>query len=405
MRSILRRGLLGALAFALVGCPPSFDGLRRGAPDGSSPRTDAGPGVDGGGPGDSGTPLDGGGGDSGPRADGGPPGPCDIGVTCASCPLPWLLASVEDLPGGQECGGQVLRWSLSGREEICACAPLLAEGTMPRLPFAVGFSPPNRVVVASEDDRVVAIDGTTDRVLWDEPFGGQPVDIFPIEDLGGTAKVAVASRTRGISEIRNVYFFDAATGGTPLVEQTNGDLPVGLGVLSMTASPLNPTHFRALKTGSYAAADVDPWNDVLFASPPHTADRAGFFLKTLSSFYYDGKYRVAWSGTRTDLDPDLHQVFNYRSTVPRTDNRVPLGEDCEKGEDLLDYDVTCEFLHVVPHPFWDTDQLALCAYGGARRVVRIRTIDQVCVDILDQSELFDSARVSKLAIALESYWD
>lgn len=353
-------------------------------------------------PGDVGTPADSST-DAGP--DGAVPGSCELAPTCtAGCPLPWLLASVEDLPGDEDCGGQVVRMSISDRETFCVCPTLRAEGTMPSLPFAVGFVPPSTVVVASEEDRALAIDGETDRVLWDEPFGGQPADIFPIEAPSGELQVVVASKVRG-GDIRSLYFYDAASGGAADVSTTT-ELGMGLGIPSVTVSPRDRHFLRALKTnGGYAAADVDPWGMVVFNSPPHTADRSGFFLRSISSFFYGGTYRVAWTGRRTDLSPELHQVYNYRSSTPADDGRVPLGAVCREGEDRLDFGVECDFLHAVPHPFHDTDQFALCGYTGGRMIVRIRTIDSVCHIMARQRDVFTSARFSRLGLALDDYWD
>lgn len=374
---------------SLAGCPPSLDRFQVGDGDGGVPGDSA--------PGDSSVPTD-------AAPDGGPVPGCGLPATCtAGCPLPWLLASVEDLPGNDDCGGQVVRMSIADRETFCVCTTLRAGGTMPQLPFSVGFVPPSTVVVASEDDRTVAIDGMTDRVLWDESFGGQPVDIFPIETPSGELQAVVASRRRG-GDIRSLYFYDAATGGVADVRSST-ELGIGLSSPSMTLSPRDRHFLRALKVnGGYAAADVDPWGMFVFNSPPHTAERSGFFLGSISSFYWNGAYRVAWTGRRTDLSPVVSQVYNYRSTTAVDDNRVPLGSVCREGVDRLDFGVECDFIHAVPHPFHDTDIFALCDYTGGRMIVRIQTIDSVCEIMAEQRDVFDSARFSRLGLALDDYW-
>ena len=265
--------------------------------------------------------------------DGGPPPGCGPAPTCASgCPQPWLLAAVEDLPGGDSCGGMVMRWSLTDRENACVCTPLVGDAMFPEQPLGLGFVPPSTVVVASEGGTAIAIDGQSDSELWRSPVVGQPRDVFALEDPGGTMLAAVAMGDRGVEEIRRVHLINASTGIEQAVRRTNGDLPVGLGVYSMTYSPVDRTWLRALKVnGGYAAADVDPWNDMVIDDPPHTTDRESFFLETISAFYYDETYRTTWTGRRTDGVEVPSAVFDYRSSTLRVDNRVPLGERCNRG--------------------------------------------------------------------------
>ena len=332
-----------------------------------------------------------------------PPGSCAPPVTCGECALPWLLASVEDL--GDECGGQVWRWSLTGRDgEFCACSPLDAEGTIPRLPFAVGFVPPETVVVAAENDRVMAINGNTDTRIWEHSYGLQPVDIFAIEDMTGRLMVGVAGRNR-TGDINAIEFYDAAIGGDPIVRRPNGDLPIGLGITSVSMSPFDRRWFRALKSnGGYAAADVDPWTNVAYTDPPHTLSRDGFFLHSLHASFDGTFHRTVWTGERSDLDERPSGIYRFARSADMGDNRVPLRERCQEFPDGLDYDVTCEYLHAVADPQLNTSSIAVCQHGpGERRIVRVHSHGG-CYTIVEQSAVYADARISRLGLAQTTFW-
>ncbi|MBX3271833.1 MAG: hypothetical protein KF729_16315 [Sandaracinaceae bacterium] len=373
---------MAALALALGGCPPDLSGWRV---EGEAPAHDGS------------TPP--------PPRDGSlPPSvPCAPEVTCASCPMPWLLASVEDLGG--RCGGQVWRWSIQGQDDVfCACEPLTAGGRMPRLPFSVGFVPPDTVVVAAEDDRVVAIDAARDAVRWERPYTWQPVDVFAIEDPTGQPMAGVAGRTRGGS-IRAITFFDLAGAGAPIERTVNGDLPLGLNVASVTQSPFSRRWFRALDSmGSYAAADVDPWTNERFMDPPHTAGREGFYLRTLHASFDGTFHRTVWTGERSDLDPRVREVYRLARADDAGDQRVPLGERCTESADRRDYDVLCEYLHAVADPALNTSSFALCGHSGAeRRIVRL-SLTGICRTIVEQAAVQEGLRISRLGLAQPTFW-
>lgn len=332
-----------------------------------------------------------------------PPGArCAPEVTCGSCALPWLLASVEDLGG--ECGGQVWRWSLTGPDDaLCACTPLDAGGRIPDLPFAVGFVPPQRVVVAAENDRVVAIDASRDALEWEQPYAWQPVDVLAIDDDTGRPMVAVAGRMRG-GEVRAITFFDAAGAGAPIERGVNGDLPLGLSIASVTQSPFDRRWLRALKSGSYAAADVDPWTNERFESPLHTLARDGFFLHTIHASFDGTFHRTVWAGERSDLDPPVHEIYRIARADDAGDNRVPLGERCQEQPDGADYDVACEYLHAVADPLLNTSTFALCEHSGsARRIVRMHSHGS-CLTVVEQGAVHAGVRISRLGLAQSSFW-
>lgn len=334
-----------------------------------------------------------------------PPGSCAPTPTCTGgCPLPWLLASIEDL--GDECGGQVWRWSLPGADgDFCACGALDADGAMPRLPFAVGFVPPSTVIVAAERDRVLAIDASTDTLIWDEPYEPQPVDIFAIYDLSGRPMVGVAGKTRGGGQIRNVDFYDAAVGGTPIRRTTNGDLPLGLSVAGITQSPFDRTWMRTLwNDGRFAAVDVDPWNDLRFDTPPHTLGRDGYYLDSVHSSWDGTFYRTVWTGVRSDLPDRPSGIYRIARADDAGDNRLPLSDGCDELPDGSDWDVDCDWIHAVADPALNTSSIGLCEHApGERRIVRVRSVGP-CRVFVEQSTIYSDARISGLALAQTTFW-
>lgn len=383
----------------LAGCLPDTSSFREGAGDGSV--DDAGPLADG-------AALD------APLADGaiadagtdfGPPEPDDClpEPTCpAGCPMPWLLAAIEDLPGGRDCGGRILRMSVAETDAPCICHGYDAAGAVPDLPFAVGFVPPKTIVTASEDGTILAIDADTDRAIWQEPSSEQPGDLFVVHGTDGEPLVAHATRPRGSGAIRQVRFYDAATGGDPTVRMTNGDLPVGLGVLSMTQSTLDPMTFRVVDPNNYAAADVNPWTDTRI-EPAYTASRSGHFVQDIYAAYVDGRHRTVWTGTRSDLPDSPARVWEINEATGAADLRLGPGNHCAELDDGGDYDVDCTYLHAVPDPTVFNQTLVLCDFIDGRRITRLRATDS-CLDVFDQGELFDSARIARLALALPTYW-
>ena len=337
-----------------------------------------------------------------PRRDGSitPPPSCAPEVTCAECPMPWLLASVEDLDG--RCGGQIWRWALTGQDDSwCACEPIGA-GQLPSQPVAVGFVPPDTVVAGSEGT-VLAIRASDDAALWSEPSDRWPIDIFPIENPAGDQLVGVATANNPGSDVSTVLFYDAARGGTPTSRRANGDLPIGLGVPSMSMSPFNRTWFRALKSSDWAAADVDPWANVRFSSPLHTVGRSGFFLHTIHASYDGAAHRTVFTGERTDLAERPSRVYQITRIEDPGDNRVPLGSSCTSFPDGGDYDVVCDYVHAVADPQEASSTFAICGHGSERRIVRLSSFGG-CHTIVEQSEVYSGARISRLSLAQTSFW-
>ncbi|MEZ4252324.1 MAG: hypothetical protein R3B99_29270 [Polyangiales bacterium] len=389
------RTRLSLLLLLLAACPADLSRYSL-EHDGSTPtpRPDGGPLPDAG-------PLP----DGATRDAGNPTDDCSPAPTCTDgCPMPWLLASVEDLQDGDACGGRILRWSLGDREE-CLC-PSLTGGGVLDLPFAVGFLPPSTVVAVDQDGSVYGIDGNTDREVWNDVSSSSDrlvTDVFPIADPSGAPHVAVAYNRRGISSINEVVVYDAT--GNERTTWLGSTLAGGSGLASITVSSYDPRRYRAVKpNGGFAAAEIDPWTNTVLGMPYHTLARDGFYLLTISALYWDGNHRTVWTGRRTDLSPERSQVYTMRSTTPTEDNRVPLGDSCTKNEELLAYDATCNFVHAVPDPLDDFHSFAICETApGERRVVRLYHFDGQCRDLAQDTRLFPRARFSKLAIALPRY--
>ncbi|MGE0791283.1 MAG: hypothetical protein AB7S26_36755 [Sandaracinaceae bacterium] len=374
---MIRAGRVLFTALLVVGCYPDFDRFRV-IPEGQ----DAGD----------------------LRRDAGPPvaGNCAPQVTCGDgCPMPWLLAGVEGLEGSA-CPGMVWRFSLTANDAWCACEPLDASGGIPRVLSTVGFSPPSTVVVAGADDRVVAVDATTDRVTWDASyFGLRPVDVFAMRSPGGTPLVAVASSNPGLDHIAQVALYDASSGGAPRVEYLNQmGLPLGLAVTSMTQSSLDATWLRAVRSDMYAARDVDP-NTEMVITPDYVLARPEYPLDSIHSFYDGSLYRTLWTGRDTSGASRIFRIFN---ADPVSSNTVPLPEECEELPGGGAYDVTCEYIHAVGDPTYNTNAFALCEYDGfARRIVRRRLLGE-CETLADSALINPNLRISRLSIALPTLW-
>lgn len=383
------RTLLPISLAVLTGCLPAldFDVVGEGE--------DAGPPVG---------RVDAGRGDGGGRVDAGPAvaDHCRPEPTCGDgCPMPWLLASVQDLSARRECGGQVLRVSVA-TERPCVCRSLVAGGALPDVPMTVAFAPPNVVVVAAEDDVAVGVDADTDRVLFRYGIAQQPRDSFFLHDASGAARIAVGVSRRGDTQVRQVYFIDPATGAGS--SEMASALGLGLSDASITHSTADRSWLRALApNGGYAAADVDPWTGTRMSDPPYVRTTSGSFLRTIYSFWSGGRHRTAWTGTRSDMPGRPSEVYQIADPVQRPDSAMPDGDVCTEGDDGLAYDVTCDFAHAVPDPTTAGKVFALCVVGEDRRLVHMRSAGESCATVVEHADLFDGARIWRLGVALDAY--
>lgn len=324
--------------------------------------------------------------------------PCAPEVMCADCPMPWLLAAVEDLPSGVDCGDRVYRWSVPSTGPLCACGSYAPGGGQIR---TVGFVPPNSVVVAGPGS-VLALAADTGASLWSAPLDGEPVDVFAID--APNRRVGIATRNLGISGIREARLYDPASSETPDVYRTNdGAFPLGTSILSMTQSS-SSTRLRALKqNGDWAAVDVDPVASVRYDTPAHTPSRSGFDLASVHTYSYDGIHRTVWTGKRSDLSGAPSRVFRVTNTTPMDDNFLSNEQWCDQRGDGSDYDVECTFEHAVSDPADATRVLAICTHSGGRRLVRV-SADNTCTDLFADADVFPSGRLVRLSVAAATLW-
>ena len=407
--------LLALAIVSLAGCLPDTGGFVPADGDGSvdGGTTDGGV-TDGGGPLADGFAGDGPIADGSPGTDLGPPqdfGPpqsddCLPEPTCADgCPMPWLLASIEDLPGGRVCGGRIARFSVAAGDTPCVCTGYDLQGSLPPQPVVVGFVPPSTVVTADFNGRILAIDAGTDRELWSVAISGMPSDVFTLESPEGVPYVGVALKQGGQSHVSEIQLIDASPGAdrTPIVRRTNGDLGLGLNVASVTQSSTDRLSFRSLDRNDEAALDLNPWTGAI-GDPPYVPARSGAYLSTLYSARVGSFHRTVWTGVRQDLAGAPSRVWDVNHAPDDPDFvRLGLGTFCESYDDGADYDGSCEFLQAVPDPAVFDRTLALCAHAGGRRITRVRATGN-CLDIVEDGAIYPSARISDLALALPTYW-
>ncbi len=347
--------------------------------------------------------TDGGARDAGPE----PVDPCLPEPTCASgCEMPWLLAAVEDLPGAPNCGGRIARWSLATDDEPCLCTGYDAAGQLSTNPLAVGFVPPSTIVAVGNGGDVVAIDAATDRPLWTVPFEGLPSDVFALEDLEGNPTVGIGVLS-GTDMVNTVWLIDARAEAdhTPIVRRVGDDLGLGLSVVSITQSSTDRRRLRALDQADEAALDLNPWTGA-YGDPPYVLGRDGRFLSTVQSSFVGGFHRTVWSGIRTDQADRPSYVWSlYRGPADATGGHAfPVGARCLTTDEGADYGMPCTFLDAVPDPHTFNGVIALCERAGSRRITRVRVTDQ-CLDYAEQSDLFGTARIARIALAVPTHWN
>lgn len=363
------------LALLSGACPPDLDRFRI-----------EGEGGDGDGDGD----ADGGEGEGEGEPTGGP------------CPVPHLLVSVEDVRGGP---GRVLRFALRDELPLERCGDLTARGQMLGQPFTLAWIDEHRVAVASTNG-VQLVDPEDDSLTWNAPHDALwPNDAFRIETPEGVRRLAIAySNWGGVSgEIRSVRLYDDAGGVLREMFGNGGELPIGLGVASMTQSPVHPDWMLAVKPGSYAAGEIDPWTPAAHTDPAWVMDREGTVLESIFGLAAppsldappeEVQNRIAWVG-RDEAGSHVHYVLGGDGT-PGVGVSLPL--DCEGR--------ACTFVHAVPDPSMNTRLLALCEEDGdfaTRRVVRFRSTATECEVVFEAGTMPAPGdhRLARMSVAWE----
>lgn len=326
-----------------------------------------------------------------------PPG-SDLSMTSGGgCPEPLLLVSVENLHNGDSGGGRIARFSLTA-SGVKQCSTLAGQGLIAPQPLAVAGMLGG--IGAATIDGLYFVDPATDTVKWSKPApqvsGWLPLEAFSILNPQGVPVIAAAYGPAGSTPntIREVDVFDAtgapAAGSPWCIQGTSCTaLPLSLGIISMSATPVNLNHFIALDYATPAAAqEVDPW-----ASPaPTKTTYIGAYTEQLGSVYavvqgHPGPARFAW----------LDQTMATGS--------IQYATDTGSGPSSLGGPIKCAsgcttILHVVPDPTTPDGYFALCDGTGVdgRTVVRFDGGSLACNQILDGKTFGAESRLSHLGI-------
>lgn len=319
---------------------------------------------------DSGTP---------PLPDG---GPIDAG-TGGPCALPHLLIAVENLRDG---AGTILRYELPTGGGVRACQPLRARGALMQQPFAVTAATDRFVLVAGREG-VQGIDPETDALRFDLPRSGDhPNDAFAIFDPGrgdwvaGVAwsGIGTSSGLRGGIRHLVLYTFEGA--------ERRSWMGSTLGIsssIAVSSSPLGPSTLLVMHPTSWAAAELDPFGQVLATSPPLVGPVGGTVLSSIGAGSGVGVGMIAW-GARVDGEERMVTIDE-----PYTGDlfQVTCGER------------PCQFQHVAVDPSRRRAVLGLCDVGGRREVVRLDFQNVVCEPLVPEDAIPSTMRMSYLAFA------
>jgi len=321
-----------------------------------------------------------------------PPGSDLSMISGGGCAAPLLLVGVENLHNGDTGGGRVARIALtaSGQKQ---CTTLSGQGLIGPQPLAVaGFS---GGIGAAAIDALYVVDPSTDTIKWSKPApqvqGWLPLDAFSILTPQGMPVIAVAYGMSGNpSTIREFDAFDESGNDEPstmwpwCIQGTScATIPLSLGILSVSATPTDLTHFIVLDSATPAAAwDVNPWTQ-------SKTSYVGSYMGQLASIYAvvsGGKARYAW------LDQtDAAGAIKYATDSGSGPSTIGGPIKCASGCATL--------LHVVPDPTTPDGYFALCdgATVDARTVVRIDGT-LTCTQILDGKTFGAESRLSRLGI-------
>lgn len=256
----------------------------------------------------------GGGGGAGGGGTGGGAGGGGDGGAPDNCTTPTLLVLLRNA-NQSSIGGQVFQLSLaSSPPQRCG---ITIKNTIVDLPFAVAWIPPSSVAVGA-DSSTYLIDAATDQYRWNKTTS-RVADVFPIMSPQGLA-VGVATFGTGLSEISEVQVFDQPMGKS-LGDWTMNSNPflLGLGVVGMTQSPLDPTHVFASKPIDYQAADVRvPFDNQPISKAVYymQAPPSGGFTSLASVRAAGNVVRTAWVDSSTNSNPDSAYYVNDTGSGP-----------------------------------------------------------------------------------------
>ncbi len=190
--------------------------------------------------------------DGGPFADrpstgDAPVTPADAGPPCTA---PYVIAAVENLSGATGAHGSLVRVELAtGRR----CRDLGA-GVLPEQPLALHTLADGKVAVASRG-QVNVFDPASGATVISVPVDDSntlPADVLPLETPDG-AGFAVAYLNVTTSDVRALRVFTLSRQLDPLTS-----LPVGQGMVSVTAHPRDPAALLAVRGDSGETFTVRP---------------------------------------------------------------------------------------------------------------------------------------------------
>jgi hypothetical protein len=333
----------------------------------------------------------------------------DLRSVSTSCTAPALLALIQSVNGASQTGGKVLQFALGGGSAQPCGRQLTAGNTLGNQNLAITWLAPDRIVVAGGNGILYFLDPATDtyRGTYMPPtlIGYTPLDVFPVAAPGGKTAVGVAYDQGMDNEADDLQVIDKTT-AMKLYEwnvkdtSPTGILPLGSSIISITRSPLDPTHGFAIKQDSfsgYAAGDFP----LPFDGTPVKATKYENVLPTnagtMQTFYAvaasaGGGRRVAWTTTS----------FSSGDNVFYTD-------DTGAGPALVG-PIRCtgnalcksppRYADAVPDPTSPTHVIAICqdaTSSNARHIVRFDE-NGGCDTLLDGRTLPQSTYPGRLAV-------
>lgn len=311
----------------------------------------------------------------------------------ADCTGLHLLVAVEDV-SNTGASGRVLRFALREELPLPRCPDLTAGGEMVPQPLAVAWIDPHRVAVASTE-AVQLVDPEDDSLTWTAAHSNLwPNDAFRLETPRGRRPAVAFSNFGMSSDIREVRVYDDAGGIAWDWLGNGGELPIGLGVTSMTQSPVHTDRMLALKPSDYAAAEIDPWSGTAALDPPYVTTHEGLVLDSIYALEAGGQNRLVWTGR----EQDVSHVYYERDTGGQGGFDISLPVDCEGR--------ACTFVHAVPDPTLRTRLIGLCEEDqdfATRRIVRFRPSANECDVLFEAASLPDpqASRLARLSVAWE----
>jgi hypothetical protein len=303
----------------------------------------------------------------------------DLG-TLDNCAHPALLVGVENVSGSSG-GGKVLRFAI-GSSGLTPCGTISGGGTLPAQPLAVAFVPPDAVAAATRDGLYLI--GVDDVNRWNRAIPNPnylPVDVFPIVTPQSQTVVAVGYWHAGTTNPEIDHVDLQADGNAPLFTFSQSGT-----VLSMTQSPIDPSHWFALDVGSVPAAafDVDPYTPG--STTYHAAVGGSSALSTIYAASIGGYNRVVW------VDGTSNGVYYVRENNGNPALSGPI--KCPAS--------TTTLIHAVPDPTNPTAFIGLGEHPGTttRDILRWTSTGGPCDVLYSGASAGASTRLSRLALAL-----